>query len=117
MARIIQRIRVNNPGAIFFLLTKPLAPQDEQLAAIQAVASVLPDVYVIDMTEYSKKVLNKKVNNQPLYTVGAHCSVMGYKLMADFILNSIANVVKADPTHFNTSYKIGVDATKTADYT
>ena len=62
-------------------------------------------------------MLNKKVNNKPLYTVGAHCSVIGYKLMADFILNSIANVVKADPTHFNTSYKIGVDETNTADYT
>lgn len=102
VARIIQKLRTTNPKAIFFLLTKPLAPQAEQLAAIQAVASVLDDVYVIDMTTYSTKVLSK-------YKVGAHCSIYGYKLMADFILNSIANTINSDPAHFNDVFRIGTE--------
>ena len=110
--RIIQRIREMQPHAPFFLVTMPRdasvvdEKRQKHAALLYEIASLFPNVYVIDLLQYAPIFDGAFRERFNLY---GHHNPMGYIVLARMIESYIDYIIRHDPKKFRQVGFIGTE--------
>ena len=98
-AKIIQRLKENQPDARFFLVAMPNdKPENiKSLEVCNAIASVLDKCYVLDLFHEAP---NYDAEFQKKYFMGGHMNPMGYVMTAYYIMTYIDYIIMQNPKEF-----------------
>lgn len=112
MASIIQRLKIQTPGAKFFLLTIPKSDvsddrtpfEDEHAEMMYTLAGFFSDTYVIDLRKYAP-VYDSEF--QKKFFLSGHMNTCGYILTAKMIISYIDYIIRHNIGEFNNVPFIG----------
>ena len=105
-AEIIQRYKIIQPKAKFFLMTIPRdfrMPQEKSVLAdkhselLYKLAEIFDNTYVLDMRKHSPEWTPEFMEK---YMLGGHMNPMGYALVATMVASYIDYIIRKNPKDF-----------------
>ena len=105
-AKIIQRLKINQPKAKFFLMTIPRSHnsteertklEDEHRKLLYELAELFDYTYVLDFRQYAP-VYDEEFRRN--FFLGGHMNPMGYNLTAKMTMSYIDYIIRNNPEDF-----------------
>lgn len=112
-AQIIQRLKIIQPDAKFFLMTMPMAEEEElresgdmHSKALYELCNVFSNNYVLDFRKYAP-VYDKDFKKK--FYLGGHLNPLGYVLTAKMVVSYIDYIIRNNIEDFKQAGFIGTE--------
>lgn len=92
-AKIIQRLRQNNPHCFIFMMTRPRGSNIEHIEALKAISNKFKKCYLVNMEPY-KNIMQDK------HMMANHFDTNGYAIYSDYVMTAIDKVINDNINDF-----------------
>ena len=105
-AQIIQRLKINQPQAKFFLMTIPRSSvetpevkkwRDKHRKVLYQIAEMFKNTYVVDLRQYAPEYDEEAREH---FFMSGHMNPMGYILTAKMVMSYIDYIIRNNPKDF-----------------